>query len=195
MLVVDPMENLEGGTRTKPFCMILHPKTGSQATREALRQTFGARVVRGQHFFDEEECNRIVNEGGIVCSTVRNPWDLMISWYFYSEKRPAGNGQFPKCREFPEWLDATLKGGNGWIEKGLFYGVDFCNRIIRFEHGVEDQLNNCLRDCGLTPVKMRRVADTGHSHYSHYYDIPSAIKVAQYCSPEILEWQYEFEVL
>lgn len=193
MYVVDPKENLEAGTRTKPFCMICHPKTGSQSMEKILRSTFKARPVRGMHYLDEDECARILGEGGVVACTVRNPWDVMVSWYFFSEHMKQNNA---KCKpeEFKPWLLRTLVAGNGWIERGLFYGADQCNRIFRFEHNLELQLNNCLQDCGLPSVEFPHIGKTDHVHYSEYYDAESAVAVALRFTEEIKEWGYKFEV-
>jgi hypothetical protein len=177
---------------TKPFCIICHPKTGSQSTIKALREQLGARTVHGQHYFDESECRSIREEGGIVVCTVRNPWDLTVSWYFYSEYDKRYNGKWPDKKPFLDWLPNWLKNGNGWVERG-FYAVDHCNRIIRFEHNLEKQLNHCLEDCSLPPVKLDVIGKTEHKHYSRYYDIPSAIAVGRFYADEINEWGYKFE--
>ena len=192
MFVVEPREDLENGTRTKPFCMICHPKTGSQSMQVALRKNFKAVPVRGMHYYDESECKRIIDQGGIVACTVRNPWDLMVSWYFYSEHMKQNNGNFPTVLPFKEWLLRVMVAGNGWIERGLFYGAEHCNRIFRFEHDLELQLNNCLTDCGLTPVEFPHVAKTDHKHYSEYYDCETATALAIRFHDEIVEWCYEF---
>ena len=63
---------IESGT--KPFGMICHPKTASQACRQALVKQLGARSVDGQHYLNEEECQKILDNGGMLLSTVRNPW-------------------------------------------------------------------------------------------------------------------------
>lgn len=193
MFIVDVKENPETGDRTRPFVMICHPKTGSQSMQQVLRKTFSARPVRGMHYIDEDECQRILDNGGLIASTVRNPWDLMVSWYFYSEHDPKYNGKHPTIEAFKPWLFRVLEAGNGWIEKGLFYGVEHCNRIFRFEHDLERQLNQCLMDCGLETVKFPHVAKTNHTHYSHYYDEESACAVALRFSEEIKEWGYMFD--
>lgn len=192
MYVVDPRENLETGNRTKPFCMICHPKTGSQSMEKILRSTFNARPVRGMHHLDEEECRRIYGQGGIVACTVRNPWDVMVSWYCYSERDPRLNGKMTP-EDFKPWLLRTIVAGNGWIEKGLFYGVHLCNRVFRFEHNLELQLNNCLSDCGLPSVQFPHQGKTEHKHYSAYYDAESSAAVALRFANEIIEWGYKFE--
>ena len=192
VFVVDPIENLEEGTRSKPFAMICHPKTGSQSMQKCLRSEFNARVVRGMHAFDQTECERIIGEGGIVACTVRNPWDLLLSWYYYSEHGPKYNTPAAKIIPFNEWLPRVLAAGNGWIEKGLFYGAEQCNRILRFEHNLGAQLNNCLHDCGIPMVELPHLAKTDHTHYRDYYNTESAVKLALYAFDEITEWGYSY---
>ena len=192
MYIVDPFEDLEKGTRTLPFAIICHPKTGTQSTREALRTTHKCRAVRGQHGFDLGEIEQVKDYGGVVCCAVRNPWDLMLSWYFYSEvggSQKLGRETLP----FLDWLPQILEKGNGWIEKGLFFADEHCDRIIRFEYDLETQLNNCLLDCGLTPIELPHAGKTEHKHYSHYYDIKTAVAVQRAFPREINEYGYQFE--
>ena len=192
MYIIDSIENLEDGSRTLPFGIICHPKTGTQSTREALKLEHKARCVCGQHSYDLQEVERIKNEGGILVCVVRNPWESMISWYFYSEvgsKKARGLKPTP----FLEWLPHILEAGNGWIEKGLFYADHLCNRLIRYEYGLEQQLNQCLLDCGLSPVELPHIAKADRKHYSHYYDIKAATRVAVAFHKEITEYGYQFE--
>ncbi len=192
MFIVEPRYEDPAGEPTLPFGIILHPKTASQSIREALRQTFDARSPGGHHGYKEEDCERLRNAGGIVCSVVRNPWDVMVSWWAYNQLK-AYNGQFPTVEPFADWLPRTLEAGNGWIEKGLFYGVDECNRIIRFEHSIENQLNNCLIDCGLPPVTLKHVGGSPREKdYREHYTTREALLVDRYCRNEIVEWGYEF---
>lgn len=170
----------------KPFGIILHPKTGSMSIREALKWDA---EIGGHHGYDENTCQSIINDGGIVCSVVRNPWDIMVSWYFYNQKREH-NPQYPKVEPFDEWLPRTLEAGNGWIEKGLFYGAGHCNQTIKFEFGIELQLNKHLIDCGLDPVNLKRVNSTEHEHYSHYYNVELSNKVFYKFTQEVVDWDY-----
>lgn len=186
MYVIDTKQNLEDGSFNPPFAMICHPKTGSQSMERVLRSTFDARVVNGMHGIDEKECKRIVEAGGSVACTVRNPWDLMVSWYHYC----LGNGSTTDY--FNTWAMNVLETGNGWLEKG-FYGVEHCNRIFYFEHDLERQLNNCLQDCRLPAVKLPRLGATQHHHYSMYYNKEAAAMVGVYFASDIKEWGYRFQ--
>jgi hypothetical protein len=193
MYIVDE-KHLNGPDQpaTRPFCIILHPKTASQSIRAALIKYFKARNIGGQHGVDEAECQRILNASGMVACVVRNPFDSFVSWWGYNQMKPY-NGQHPVTETFASWLPRTLESGNGWIEKGLFYGADNCNRIIRFEHDIEAQLNQCLADCGLPPVELEHIAASPrHKDYRKHYTIREALLVDRYCRNEIVEWGYEF---
>ena len=185
MFVIDSKVNLEDGSRTKPLCIICHPKTGSQSMQKVLREVFDARVVAGVHDICVRECEDIIHEGGIVACTVRNPWDLMVSWHHF-ERSTTDVGPFRN------WLLRVLTTGNGWIEKG-FYGLEYCNRVFRFEHNLGFQLNNCLMDCGLRAVKLPKIGAIEHEHYSYYYDLETAVDVALAFAGFCREWGYKFE--
>ena len=191
MFVIDSKQ-LPDGTWTTPFGFIGHPKTGSQACRKALREQLKARNPAGHHNVDQQEVADILDAGGIVCSTVRNPWDLMVSWYGF-QSMMANNSTFPEMVPFERWLPRILEAGNGWIEKGLFYGAMDCNRIIKFEYNIEKQLNQALSDCGLTPVTLEVVGNSPRTDYQDYYTPALAIMVERRFQEEIVEWGYNFE--
>ena len=171
---------------TTPFGLIAHPKTGSQSIRQALRGQLKARSPGGHHGIDEDEIARIIGEGGCVSTVIRNPYDLFVSWWTHEQSMANS------YESFIQWTKRVMVSGNGWIEKGLFYGSDHCNHIIRFEHDMEYQLNNALEACGLPSVKLDHIGKGDRTHYRDYYDIDTAIAVDRYCRNEILEWGYEF---
>jgi len=176
----------------KPFGIICHPKTGSQSTQYALRKAHNARVVRGQHYYDEDECRRLRALGLLICF-VRNPFDTMVSWYHYMEDAKQYNGQYPNRRPFPEWLDWILENGNGWVEKGLFYGAEECNRVLRFENGVQNQLNECLAECDLEPVELPWRGKSTRTHFRDYYDSGLRLKILKRFHHELYTFGYSFE--
>lgn len=142
---------------------------------------------------DDATLDAVLDNGGILASTVRNPWDLMVSWYGYNSMKPY-NPNFPKMPPFEKWLPDTLLAGNGWIERGLFYGAEGCGRIIRFEHCIETQLNNILTDCGLPTVSMpEKIGESPRTAYQDYYTPRLAIMVERRFYEEIATWGYDFE--
>ena len=190
MFVIDSRIDLETGETTKPFCLICHPKTGSQAARAALRKA-GCRHG-SHHSFEEDEINFILDNDGIVASVVRNPFDSIVSWWAFGELMCKKRQHAGKPAPFLYWLPRILESGNNWIEKGLFYAAEHCNRIIRYEDGVEAQLNKLLAECGLPAIKMDIVGDSPRGPYQDYYDIPAALMVDRYFRKEIDRWGYSF---
>lgn len=175
---------IESGTR--PFAFIAHPKTGSQSCRLALKRDLRAQQVRGHHTVDEPTVDRLTESNGIIACTVRNPFDVMVSWYFYSHRHA---DQLP---DFSEWVTHTIEAGNGWIEQGMFYGAKHCNAIIRFEDGVERQLNRFLTKCGLPNVSLDYVGSTKHNEYRYYYEPAIKNLVFNRFKKEFQEFDYRW---
>ncbi len=184
-----------GDTWSKPFGFIGHPKMASQSVRKALLST-GGHSIGGHHGLDKGEVTRIRSANGIVACVVRNPWDVMVSWWSYNSMKPY-NPTYPDHPPFAEWLPRILLEGNGWIEKGLYYGAGYCNRIIRFEHPIERQLNGCLTDCGLPTVELPHLGESPRDTitYQPFYTTDLAIQVYCRFADEIDQWGYTFEDL
>lgn len=179
---------------TKPFCFIGHPKMASQSVRKALLN-IGARSLNGHHGYDEGVTKRIRDAGGVVCCVVRNPWDVMVSWWSFKSMK-ANNTYWPNTPAFAEWLPEELK--NEWsMGKSLYYGLPHCNRIIRFEHSIHKQLNGCLLDCGLPQISLPRIGGSPRDNlpYQPFYTTDLAILVYRRFAVEIEEWGYKFEDL
>jgi hypothetical protein len=112
---------------------IAHPKTASSATQRTLRK-LGAELWGTHHDVDDELCCRILKTGGRIVATIRNPFDLMVSWYFHYAHRRPGKVMEP----FKEWLPNMIAKPNQYLIQGMFYGLQWTNRILRFEHLQED---------------------------------------------------------
>jgi hypothetical protein len=191
MFVLDSRIDLETGVSTKPFGFICHPKTASQTTRAALRG-LGARSPAGHHGYDSQEIDFILDNGGIVASTVRNPFDTIVSWWAFGEMMCKKRQNAGKPAPFLYWLPRILESGNGYIEKGLFYAAELCSDIIRYEGNIPDQLNSLLTECGWPSVELPVVGESPRGPYQNYYDIPAALMVDRYCREELDRWGYSF---
>ena len=173
----------------KPFCFIAHPKTGSRSVQTAL-EGIGCDNVQGHHFLDGAVCDGIRDSGGIVCSVVRNPFDVMVSWYAMFLNSKQYNPDWPNTPSFSSWCPRFLKTGNGWIERGLFYGDEHSTRIIRWELNLADQLNACLYDCGLPCVELGNEGASKRLDHRFYYNDNTEDLVARYCYKELARYGY-----
>jgi hypothetical protein len=175
------------------MAVIGHPKTGVTSIRKALRDNFLILETEGPHGVNESYCKQLRDEGGLVIGTVRNPWDLMVSWWYYSIVRPSESGS-AQYWSFEEWLPWVLVAGNGWIEKekGLFYGEEECTHFIYFERDIEVQLNWMLTECGLGPVEVGHHNSTNHKPYQEHYNPFLVDLVYERFEEEIWAFGYDY---
>jgi hypothetical protein len=108
-------------------------------------------IVGNHHSVDEERCRLILDSGGIIMATIRNPYDLLVSWYFHYKQRRGTKA--PDMESFKTWLPQQLAHPNEYIRKGLFYGLPWVNRVIRFEK-LQDDFNAVLEEIGLEPITI-----------------------------------------
>lgn len=175
----------------KNFGYIAHPKTASSATARVVRDTFGASQVGTHHAAKELWCRPILETGGIIMATIRNPYDLMVSWYFhYSVRRPG-----TPMESFKAWLPWIIQNPNGYIEQGMFFGLQWANRIIRFEN-LQKDFDNVCAEIGLqrtviesVNVSVRREGRT----YQEMYETSSRDLIQKHFTTELDVGGYSFE--
>jgi hypothetical protein len=165
---------------------IAHPKTASTATQRVLRG-LGAAQYDNHHGIKDHICQRILDTGGLIMSTIRNPFDLMVSWYFHYKQRT-------EPPSFKEWLPQQLANPNDYIRKGLFYGLPWTNRVLRFEN-LQDDFNAVLSEVALESVT---IAPFNVSHkrdgkpYQEMYDFELIHLVQHHFGDVIAEHGYSF---
>ena len=128
-----------------------------------------------------------------VC--VRNPWDLMVSMYFWAHRGPRRNNDRPPVlfKEFLKWhLTGSCPANKGmW----LLDGKPWADFIIRFENLKEDieELSAMLGlPLGNLPRLLTKVRP-GDFHYSVLYDSESVQLVRKIYEPEIEAFGYTFD--
>lgn len=166
---------------------IAHPKTASSATQRVLRG-LGARLYGNHHAAEERWCRPILDSGGIIMSTIRNPYDLLVSWYFHYKQRA-------ERRSFKEWLPQQLANPNDYIRKGLFYGLQWTNRVLRYE-ALQSDFNAVLVEMGLGPITIKpfnvSIKREGRP-YQQMYDLELIHLVQRHFGDVIAEHGYEEE--
>ena len=136
---------------------------------------------------------------------VRNPWDRIVSHYFYDlkilkEKTWRIDGVRAKVKKFGKggFKDFIKSGAfkfkflNGyspqfaWMSKGKQY--DFIGKFENFEKDFE-------KLCGILQFKdivLPHVNETRHTHYSEYYDNEAKEIAGDYYAKDIKYFGYEF---
>jgi len=153
----------------------------------------GGQLYGSHHDAEERWCRPILDAGGIIMSTVRNPYDLLVSWYFHYKARRGT--QANDMESFKVWLPQQLGSPNQYIRKGLFFGLPWTNRVLRYEH-LQTDLNAVLVEVGLAPVTLEQVNVSTHREgrrYQEMYD-PTLITLVRYHFGDLLtEHGYSFE--
>jgi len=180
---------IEGPKKTAAF--ILHPKTGTQSIYHALKSQ--GKLIKRHHGIDLDMLDGIVADGGIVAGTVRYPLDAIISWFHYTN---------PGNAAFAGWLKRYLVGSEGgpYHEVGMnprlkigrmFYGAEWMNRTIRFEDGIERQLNEILEEIGHDPVEIEhRNASKERRPWEEYFSDDMIRSVETQFPLDFIEFSY-----
>ena len=135
---------------------IAHPNTGSRSLKRMILNAKGGEVINDQHGI----CLETIKKSRAVVCVVRNPYDMMASWYWRMPSKPG----------FNDWLAYTLNQSNGNHEDpdkvggGLFFGRHLATHVIRFEN-LEEEYNN-LFDKLQFPVKLK----LGHTGKAKFRD-------------------------
>jgi hypothetical protein len=156
------------------------PKTASKATKESLRP-FGFEKRQGHHDYILEH----PGPGWTVFTTVRNPWDLWVSWFFYAGRRGLDFGV--------EWIDRWRDRHDQYYPDptSLFAAyTTTANEILRYENLEEDlQLlispELVLPRVNVGPVRKGR-------DYHDFYDERTRDHVAEVYAIEIARFGYRY---
>lgn len=131
-------------------------------------------------------------EDYITISSVRNPWDRMVSMYF--NLKPDMSFRDFIVNELPNLNSGKI---NYWNTYEMFHddnGRELVNSIIRIEHLQQDLQPLVEKHFpGLEVDYTVRKNTTKHVHYSHYYDDETRQAVENYAKYEIERWGYCFE--
>ncbi len=176
----------------KPFGFIGHPRTGSRAVKAAL--TAAGAVIGDAHSIDHDLVKLVRDEGGLIACTVRNPYDLVASWYFYQEDNVKRSFELP-IRRFDEWVESALRGQEGTASRFMenpVFGYELCDCFIWFEGNIQDQLNAILQRCNIPTVEVKREFPTFRRPYQEVYSHLSRCLVEKAFQREFQELGYSF---
>jgi hypothetical protein len=163
------------------LAFIGHPRTASRATGKALMEA-GCSTMDGHHELGrraKRTCLKIRDSGGIVACTVRNPFDLAVSWYFNWHY----NAQGKKRRDevvptFDEWVLNGL-AANWFLEQvPYYYGLEVSNRVLRYESLSRD-LPLLMVSCGLRIVNAKPLGVMDRDRDYRVYYTPDSLSYVE----------------
>jgi hypothetical protein len=133
---------------------------------------------------------------------VRNPWDRLVSWYFYHINDDEElKTLYPQ--NFKEWVKTGMKShwnevdGTYWGDKDPINYQSWIadekqyNFIGKFENLQED-FNIICDKIGIPQQKLPHKNKSKHKHYTEYYDDETRQIVAQKYAKDIEYFEYKF---
>ena len=118
---------------------------------------------------------------------IRNPYERLVSWWFYSNKVNKKNKSFIDFLKSHPILQRN-------IECYQYFGGKIDNStggLIRYEN-IQNDFNNFCECVGLPNRKLPRKNATKHKHYTEYYDDETRSIVAKKFKGDITRFSYEF---
>jgi len=146
----------------KKLVFLDHPRTAGTSVQYCLGKLGGKTQKRHSMIYEKAP---------IIFSTVRNPYDLLVSWWLILMRRNHFDGDFlPFITSYQNYN--FTRGGR------LFYFVEASTDILRFETLQED-FSRVMEKAGLPQNKLHHRNATAHRKpYQEYYtsEIIQAVK-------------------
>jgi len=101
-----------------------------------------------------------------VISTIRDPLDTLVSWYFHHTKHMKENQT-----AFPLWLRSWLQRPNPVVKDRLFFGLKYTTHVLVYEH-LQYYFDNTMADLGLptTEIPWKNVGNANRIPYQKFYE-------------------------
>jgi|TARA_Y100000034_G_scaffold88743_1_gene106540 hypothetical protein len=126
---------------------------------------------------------------------VRNPWEKLLSQYFFRVKDDTQHGYIREAKDvsFLDFLQKPFPLGNKpQCDKLSDSKGNLCMDFIgRFENLQED-FNTVCDKIGIPQQELPHVNKTKHKHYTEYYDNETKQIVAEKYAKDIEYFGYEF---
>ena len=174
------------------FIFIHIPKTAGSAIELFFNPSIkatpnGDTIFHGKHarakFYHKNEPDCFSQY--FIFSFVRNPWDMVVSRYFYRKSRYS---------DFNLSIKDFASGNFGWVHyvDYLSVGGKICVDFIgRFE-SLQQDFNIVCDKIGIPEQELPQENKSKHKHYTEYYDDETRQIVAEKYARDIEYFGYKF---
>ena len=178
---------LKGDSIRRDIVYLAHPRTASVATVLTLGGLGTVYEIGKPHTFEASQ----VPKDAIIFTTIRNPWDLFVSWWY---KRSIQKSPF-YGQSLANFIPQLVKSSPQYFKRNkLFYMAQEAHRILNYEQ-LQVQLDLLLVEVGYAPTDLvvanqserRKTRD-----YRKHYNSPTREWVGEYFAPEIEKYRYQF---
>tara|TARA_S200000501_G_C20770680_1_gene720422 strand:+ start:347 stop:949 length:603 start_codon:yes stop_codon:yes gene_type:complete len=147
--------------------------------------------IDGKHLF----CERFIKKyptyiNYFKFAFVRNPWDRVVSWYFFEKKCFTNEKRDLTNVKFRQYIQNYQ---NIWANKrqSQYEFTKCCDYIGRFEN-IQVDFNAICDKIGIARQKLPHKNKTTHKHYTKYYDEETKSIVAEKFSKDVEHFGYRF---
>ena len=208
------------------FLYIAIHKTASTSVRRRLQKYSDVKVVTDSNspYFFHATASSLVDEFAInkwswssyfKFAFVRNPWERLVSAYFYRQKMVKKWKQTPPKNDFYRDVNesfshelGTTKNFKDWLQKYLINGkreiamhqykyivdenqkllIDFVGKL----ENINKDFNKIINKIGLDVKPLDNQNRSCHTDYTSYYDEYTQKLVEDYYSVDINLFEYEY---
>jgi len=182
----------------KHKCIFIHiPKTGGTSVEIALQGEGSKLPIKHKTVLQyKKESSEIFNKY-FKFTIVRNPWDLMVSWWKWRSKWRKNPIDFSKYLKHQEDVVPAsrgickFKGGMTCLDYISGASGVLVNKICRFEN-LQMDFNAVCDKMGIPQQKLPHKNKSKHKHYTEYYDDETREIVAEKYRKDIEYFGYEF---
>ena len=123
---------------------------------------------------------------------VRNPWDRVLSWFFFYKENDVGEKLSTKNETFDDFILNESKN-NRWAGDNQSQSnfTKCCDFIGRFEN-LQQDFNIICDKIGIPQKELPHKNATKHKHYTEYYDDETKRIVAERFAKDIEHFNYKF---
>jgi len=171
------------------FAFLAAPRTGSKAVAAALLEQRGAVLIGSHHTTPDQHPEIEIDSSWTVCSTTRNHWDTMVSWWFKLQRLE--KSMLPLIKFLPRFCENNpnfVQGGQLWHNT-----LPHTNNVLRYDW-LQADLDMALVKAGMAPVDLPKVVDSKRlgTPYQVCFKQPSKEWVGNYFKDEIAKCGYKF---
>lgn len=170
------------------------PRTGSQAIRQGLERMCKENHIPfctlNKHHCSPEEMSQFSTGKELVISTIRDPLDLMVTWW-----------KLILQAEFTTFVNFIQNFNHShMIQNETFFWITMnwekywkIHRILRYEDGLQDELNQALEHLELPQIQLETVQSTPDKKpFKEYYRFNRSAFYAllRRCQKDLIEYSY-----
>ncbi len=177
------MYTLHFGNRRAHFLAM--PRTASKACRDAM-QRLGAIIHVSHH--DISTFRTAVQKGDLIMSSVRNPFDWFVSFWYLNDCPETFDRYVPRLCRKSEWI----RRNPDHTHYELFWKyAPLSTAILRYER-IEQDFTDAMVNNGFPTPSLEQVGPKKPRPYQTYYR-PGVIQLIQNkFNDELMKYGYEF---